>query len=56
MTKTTVRLWNRIERTRSEMVSTYIQNGANLGDPEVLRLSRRLDELLNCYGREARAK
>jgi len=50
MMKVTVRLRSKIERTRRRMVSTYIQNGAKLTDPEVLRLSQQLDELLNRYG------
>ena len=54
MTKVSLRLRNRIERTRSEMISTYIQNGAQLSDPEVLRLSRLLDELLNRYALKSR--
>jgi len=55
MTKITVRLRSRIERTRRQMVSTYIQNGAKLTDPEVLRLSQQLDELLNRYEHDSKS-
>ncbi len=39
----------RIENLRNEMVLTFIQNGADMNDPQVLRLSQLLDEQLNRY-------
>lgn len=39
----------RIENLRNDMVLTFIQSGAELSNPEVLRLSQLLDEQLNQY-------
>ncbi|MFC5469916.1 Spo0E family sporulation regulatory protein-aspartic acid phosphatase [Cohnella suwonensis] len=42
-------LRRKIERARSEMMLAFVQNGADLADEEVLRLSQTLDTLLNEY-------
>lgn len=39
----------KIENLRNDMVLTFIQEGAELSNPEVLRLSQLLDEQLNTY-------
>lgn len=44
----------KIENLRNEMVMTYVQNGADMRDPQVLRVSQLLDELLNHYEQYAR--
>ncbi|RED57163.1 aspartyl-phosphate phosphatase Spo0E family protein [Cohnella lupini] len=41
----------RIENLRNEMVLMFIQNGARMNDPQVLRLSQLLDDQLNRYER-----
>jgi len=41
----------RIEKLRGEMVSKFVQSGADIRDPQVLRLSQQLDEQLNRYDR-----
>ncbi|TFE24240.1 aspartyl-phosphate phosphatase Spo0E family protein [Cohnella luojiensis] len=44
----------RIENLRHEMVLTYVQNGADMSDPQVLHVSQLLDEQLNRYEQCAR--
>ena len=41
----------RIESLRNEMMQTFVNNGADMRDPQVLHLSQLLDEQLNRYER-----
>lgn len=44
----------KIENLRNDMVLTFIQEGAELSNLEVLRLSQLLDEQLNRYEKHVR--
>lgn len=41
----------RIENLRNEMVQSFMQNGTDMSNPQVLRLSQLLDDQLNKYER-----
>ncbi|QMV40890.1 aspartyl-phosphate phosphatase Spo0E family protein [Cohnella cholangitidis] len=50
--KTRIRkMRRRIENLRNKMVLAFVQNGADMSHPQVLRLSQLLDEQLNRYER-----
>lgn len=42
-------MMQKIEKLRSEMVLSFLQNGADISNPQVLRLSQLLDDQLNKY-------
>ncbi|QJD84150.1 aspartyl-phosphate phosphatase Spo0E family protein [Cohnella herbarum] len=44
-------IMRRIENLRNEMVQSFLQNGTDMSNPQVLRLSRLLDDQLNKYER-----
>lgn len=54
MDRELMKVRRRIERLRSAMVLAYSIQGSELGNPNVLRISQRLDEQLNTYTRCAR--
>lgn len=45
------RIMQRIENLRNEMVLSFVQNGADMSNPQVLRLSQLLDDQLNRFER-----
>lgn len=50
------RLVHAIESTRSEMIACFCRAGCCFDDTEVVKLSRKLDRLLNLYYRRQNKK
>jgi Spo0E like sporulation regulatory protein len=44
-------IMQRIENLRYEMIQSFLQNGTDMSNPQVLRLSQLLDDQLNKYER-----